>query len=243
MSTRTAIIVGASSGIGEELARQLSQDHWRLGLLARRTDRLAKLAAELGTGVVTSFVDVSSHDCEARFQAALQEIGNVDLVIIAAGIGDLNPEHDIELDRQTVAVNVSGFLTIAHAAFQYFEGRKEGHLAAITSVAALRGSGDATVYAASKAFQSVYLDGLRDSARLKKLAIAVTELQPGFVETQMMKTETPLTPLARRLLVSDTKKAATQMLQAIARRRKHAYVSKRYGPIALLIRLLPRPGA
>jgi short-subunit dehydrogenase len=112
--------------------------------------------------------------------------------------------------------------------------RGHGHLAAITSVAALRATSDGAAYAASKAFQSTYLDGLRASAHELKLPITVSELQPGFVETAMMKTETPLSPLVRRVLVCDATIAARQMVRAILRHQKHAYITKRYGVIAFL---------
>jgi len=127
-------------------------------------------------------------------------LGGVDLVIISAGCGILNPQHEIGPDRETVAVNVSGFMAIALAAFHQFQERGHGHLAAITSVAALRSNADGNAYAASKGFQSLYLDGLRDSARRKKLSIAVTELQPGFVDTAMGKARYAWAALLFKLL-------------------------------------------
>jgi short-subunit dehydrogenase len=238
---RTAVIIGASSGIGEALARQLHREGWRLGLLARRQERLAAIAEVLGERVSTAYIDVSADDCSHRFEAALAELGGADLVILSAGTGHINPQHDTLLDQETTAVNVHGFMTIAHTAFLHFQKRGQGHLAAITSVAALRGSAEATAYAASKAFQSVYLDGLRDSARHKRLPITITELQPGFVDTRMMKTGTPLPPLMRRLLVCDASTAADQMLRAISRKQKHAYITRRYALIACLLKILPRP--
>lgn len=239
---QSAIIVGASSGIGEALARQLHQAGWRVGLLARRIDRLSAIAAELGSDVSMGFIDIAKEGCAKAFHQMATSMGGVDLVVLSAGCGYLNPDHELAPDRETVAVNVSGFMEIATEAFVYFEQRGRGHLAAITSVAALRGNADGAAYAASKAFQSVYLDGLRDSARQKKLAICVTELQPGFVDTAMMKTRVPLSPMLRRLVVSDATTAARQMLRAIQRRKKHAYITKRYALIAFFAKLLPRPG-
>jgi short-subunit dehydrogenase len=170
-------------------------------------------------------------------------LGGVDLVVISAGAGHINPHHNMSLDRETIGVNISGFMAIAEAAIRHFQRRGSGHLAAITSIAALRESADSTVYAASKAFQSVYLDGLRESAQQKMLSITVTELQPGFADTDMMKIETPLSPFVRRLVVSDTTIAARQMLRSISRKKNHAYITRRYAVIALLMKLLPRPGS
>lgn len=239
---RTAVIIGASSGIGEALARELHKDGWRLCLLARRVDKLTALAAQLGSGVFVGYLDVSKSDCVDRFHAMTEDLGGADLVIISAGCGYLNPMHESGPDQETVAVNVIGFMAIAQAAFRLFLTRGQGHLAAITSVAALRGSGEAAAYAASKAFQSTYLDGLRASAHALRVPITVTELQPGFVDTAMMKTKNPLPPLVRRLLVCDAPTAARQMLRAIFRNQKHAFITKRYAFIAFWLKLMPRPG-
>ena len=241
--SRSAIIIGASSGIGEALARELDQRGWRLGLVARRIERLEALAQELDSDrVLVSRLDVASEEAVSRLEAMAEQLGDVELVIISAGCGYLNPAHDDGPDRETVSVNVVGFVAMARAAFHLFQKRGSGHLAAITSVAALRGNGEAAAYAASKAFQSTYLDGLRASAQEAKLPITVTELQPGFVATAMMKPRKPLSPFMRRLLVSDASTAARQMLRAIFRQQKHAYITKRYGAIAFILKFLPRPG-
>jgi len=109
------------------------------------------------------------------------------------------------------------------------------------AVAALRGN-PAAAYAASKAFQTVYLDGLRDLARQSGYPIAVTEVQPGAVDTAMLKPDHPLPALIRRLFVASPEKAARQILRAIQKRKKHAYITKRYAPVAFILKLLPRPG-
>ncbi|MGH9561462.1 MAG: SDR family oxidoreductase, partial [Terracidiphilus sp.] len=147
---QSAIIVGASSGIGEALVRQLYQAGWRVGLLARRTDRLSSIADALGSDVSIGFIDVSKEGCAKALHEMARIMGGVDLVVLSAGVGHLNPDHESAPDRETVAVNVSGFMEMATEAFLYFERRGRGHLAAITSVAALRGNADGAVYAASK---------------------------------------------------------------------------------------------
>jgi short-subunit dehydrogenase len=239
---RTAVIIGASSGIGEALARELHKAGWQLGLLARRIDKLKALAADLDTCVSVGFCDVSKSDCTDNFNAMIEELGGADLVIISAGCGYLSPTHNNTQDEEMVSVNITGFIAIAQATCAHFQTRGNGHLAAITSVAALRGNGEATTYAASKAFQSVYLDGLRHAMRQARIPVTITELQPGFVDTAMMKTRVPLSPLVRRLLVADASTAARQMLRAIRRKQKHAYITRRYAPIASLLKLMPRPG-
>jgi short-subunit dehydrogenase len=241
-SARTAVIVGASSGIGEALARQLSRDGWRLALLARRVDRLEALRQTLAADIVVRRIDVTENTAAAILDELLNELGSVDLVIISAGAGHNNRDLKTELDVETIAVNVLGFTTMAQVAMRYFLRRGRGHLVGISSVAALRGNGGAAAYAASKAFQSVYLDGLRDLAQDSGLPIAVTEVQPGFVDTPMMKPERPLSPMVRWLLVSSPAVAARQIMRAVRSRSKHAYITRRYALIALVLKLLPRPG-
>ena len=237
---RTAVIIGASSGIGEALAHELSRAGWRLGLLARRLERLEALRDTLGSETIVRPLDAGQPDAAAVLEQVLEELGGVDLVVISAGTGHngaLNWEQDVE----TVTVNVLGFMAAAQVTMRHFLGRGRGHLVGISSVAALRGN-RAAAYAASKAFQSVYLDGLRDLARQSGHPIVVTEIQPGFVDTAMMKPERPLSPMARRLLVASPAKAARQILRAVQQRKKHAYITKRYALVAFVLKLLPRPG-
>jgi len=239
-SRRTAVIIGASSGIGEALAHELHRAGWRLGLLARRRERLEALRDTLAPDTVVGGLDVTQSDAAAILERLLEELGGVDLVIISTGTGHNEALHR-ELDVETVTVNVLGFMAVAQVAMRHFLSGGRGHLVGISSIAALRGNRAAT-YAASKAFQSVYLDGLREVARHSGHPIVVTDVQPGFVDTAMMKPDRPLPAVARRLFVASPAKAARQILRAIQKRKKHAYITRRYALVAFVLKLLPRPG-
>lgn len=241
-SCQTAVIIGASSGIGEALARQLNREGWKLCLMARRMDRLEALRQSLAPHTVVHGVDVTHSDTPAMIERVLVELGGADLVIITAGTGHNNRDLREDLDVDTLSVNVLGFLKVAQAVVRQFVKRGRGHLVGISSVAALRGNWIGAAYAASKAFQSVYLDGLRDLAGHSGLPIIVTEVQPGFVDTAMMKPDRALGTIARFLLVVSPAVAARQIMKAVHRGAKHVYVPRRYGLIALVARLLPRPG-
>ena len=239
-STRTAVIIGASSGIGEALAHELNRAGWRLGLMARRLDRLEALRETLAPETVVRVIDVGQRDAAAILEQVLERLGGVDLVIISAGTGHNGALH-WEQDVDTVTVNVLGFMAVANVAMRHFLGRGRGHLVGISSIAALRGNPAAT-YAASKAFQSVYLDGLRAVARDSGHPIVVTEVQPGGVDTAMLKPDRPLPAVVRRLFVASPAKAARQILRAVQKRKKHAYITRRYAAVAFVLKILPRPG-
>jgi NADP-dependent 3-hydroxy acid dehydrogenase YdfG len=241
-SPGTAVIVGASSGIGEALAKELHRRGWRLALLARRLGRLEALRAEVGAETIVRAFDVSGEHADDALAGVLDEIGNVDVVVISAGTGHLNPALVAEPDEETIRVNVRGFAAAARTAMAHFLANRSGHLIGITSVAALRANHVGAIYAASKAFQSVYLDGLRELAARRGHRIAVTEIQPGFVDTAMMKIDRPMSAVARRLLVASPDVAARQIARTVLTRPKHAYVTRRYRILAWLLRLLPRPG-
>ena len=238
----TAVIIGASSGIGEALARELNREGWRLCLMARRMDRLEALRQSLSPDTVVHAFDVTHTDAPATIERVLVELGSADLVIITAGTGHNNAELREDLDADTVSVNVVGFMKVAQAVMRQFLKRGRGHLVGVSSVGALRANQSAAAYCASKAFQSIYLDGLRDRAKRSGLPIIVTEVQPGFVDTAMMKPERPLSGVARALLVVSPALAARQIVKAVQRRAKHVYVPRRYALIALLAKFIPRPG-
>ena len=160
---RTALIIGGSSGIGEALARKLSSEGWKLGLAARRTERLQALSNEIDRVASILSIDLAEVDsARSSFEGGLAQVGQVDLVVISAGIGHVNETLAWDLDRETIAVNTLGFAAIAQAAFRHFESHGRGHLVGISSIAKLRANGGAASYCASKAFVSSYLDGDRD---------------------------------------------------------------------------------
>ena len=241
-STRTAVIIGASSGIGEALARELDRDGWRVGLLARRLDRLEAIRQTLAPETFVRGFDVTHPDAAGTLERILGELGGADLVVISAGAGHNNRDLRWALDDETVTVNVVAFMAAAQVAMRHFLERGHGHLVGISSLASLRGNSAGAAYAASKAFQSVYLDGLRALAKESGRPVTVTEVQPGFVETAMMKSERPLPAWVLRYFVASPEKAARQIFRAIQQRKKHAYITRRYALVALMARFLPRPG-
>lgn len=230
---KKAIVVGATSGIGKELAKILAGKGYTVGLAARRGELLLALQKELPSKAYIRIMDIcNADDAQKSLTDLIAEMGGVDLVIISAGIGHVNPELDLGKELETVATNVQGFTVVANVAFRHFFSRGRGHLVGISSISAIRGSGDAPAYNASKAFISNYLEGLSQKAAKSGLAIVVTDIQPGFVETDMAKGE-------GLFWVAPVTKAAEQIYTAIERKKSHAYVTKRWHLVGWLLKGMP----
>ncbi len=230
---RKALVVGASSGIGRELTRVLVADGWEVAAMARRTDLLQELRTELQGNLQIRELDVcDTASSAAGFHEAVAQLGGADLVVLCAGTGDLNPELEWEKEEPTIRTNVLGFAVLATEAMGFFLRQGSGHLVGIGSVAGLRGSGAAPSYAASKAFVSNYLEGLRQKAVKEGVPVTVTEIRPGFVQTAMAKGE-------GLFWVAPVEKAVLQLYAAIKARKRCAYVTRRWRLIGWLLTVLP----
>lgn len=230
---KSAIVIGASSGIGRALAVALSLDGYRVGVVARRTELLTQLQAELAGPSAIKTVDVSQPELAMPLvRELIDELRDVELFIVNAGVGSENAALAWEPERETIAVNVQGFAAMVNVAVAHLESRGSGQLVGISSIAALRGIGVAPAYAASKAFVSHYLQSVRYRFNKMKLPIFVTDVQPGFVETRMGGSD-------RRFWVASPQTAARQIIAAIRRRKPHVYVTKRWRLIAWLMQIVP----
>ena len=229
-----AIIVGASSGIGAALAHELAARGYTLGLVARREDLLQQLQAQLPVRSYIRRVDVADPDSAMPvLRELIAEMGDVELFVLNAGVGFLNRDLDWGPELETIEVNVTGFCAALNVALRTLEQRSSGHIVGISSIAALRGSRHAPAYAASKAFMSNYLEGIRHYCHKRGLSIAVTDIQPGFVRTAMAKGE-------GLFWVASPEKAAQQICEAIFAKRPHAYITRRWRLIAWLLKGVPR---
>jgi short-subunit dehydrogenase len=230
---KKAIIVGASSGIGRALALVLAKNGLELGLMARRIDLLEALKQEIPTTSHVGHIDLShAEEAVVKLRSMLQSMQGVDLVVLNSGTGFLNPELDWSKEQQTLDVNVYGFCALAGETYKYFAEQGRGHLVGISSIAALRGNSAAPAYNASKAFMSNYLQGLRKKAFQESKPIIVTDIKPGFVDTDMAKGE-------GKFWVATPQKAAEQIYAAIKKQKKHAYITYRWRLIAWVLKCLP----
>ncbi|MFM7027173.1 MAG: SDR family NAD(P)-dependent oxidoreductase [Chakrabartia sp.] len=230
----TAIVVGASSGIGKAIAEQLMADGWTVGLTSRTRANLDALITQWGDKARARVVDVDDPEqTRAELRAFADELGGVDLWVLNAGTGILNKDFSWEPERQTIATNVMGFAAMTDAAVHHCIARGTGRIIGISSVAKKRGHPLTASYSGSKAFVSLYLDGVRMFLRKAAPKVSVTEVAPGYIDT-------PLQQFDEAFWVASAETAARQIIAAGLARRKHAYVPKRWGPIAALLSIAPR---
>ncbi|RPI77763.1 MAG: SDR family NAD(P)-dependent oxidoreductase [Desulfobacteraceae bacterium] len=230
---KKAIVIGASSGIGRELSKILSENQYTVGVMARRVELLDELRNAIGPDLLVERIDVSNAaSAMEALSKFMEKMNGVDLVVISAGTGYINPDLDWALENETIQTNVTGFAAMANVAIKHFIEKGSGHLVGISSIAALRGGRESPAYNASKAFESNYLEGLRQKIRKLKLPITITDIKPGFVKTAMAKGD-------GIFWAADADKAAKQIFNAIKRKKSHAYITRRWRLVAWLLKLLP----
>jgi len=229
---KKAIIVGATSGIGNALAKILAENEYKIGITGRRKIELETLKKTKPKNFSISAFDCTTENNTQKLTELVTKIGGLDLLVLSSGIGDLNKKLEFKKENSTNQLNVIAFTEIVGWAFNYFEKQGKGHLVAISSIAGLRGSRIAPAYNASKAYQINYLEGLRQKAMNSKKQIYVTDIRPGFVDTEMAKGD-------GQFWVSTKEKAAKQIYGLIKNKKNIGYVSKRWRLISLILKIMP----
>jgi len=232
MKQKKVIIIGASSGIGREMALLYVERGYKVGITGRRQNLLNELREPYPLQVTVACFDVMGLDNEKHFRQLLFELGGLDLLIYNSGYGDVSKELNWQIENTTTKTNVNGFVEIINHAFNYFVNHGYGQIGIISSISALRGNSWAPAYSASKAFMSNYAEGLNIKARRMKKNIIVTDIRPGFIDTKMAKGN-------ERFWIAPAAKAARQIVSAIERKKRVVYITKRWWFIAQLLKILP----
>lgn len=241
MTRQKILITGASSGLGAGMARRFAAMGRDLALCARRRDRLDELKAELterhpGITVAVAELDVNDHEQVPKVFAALSDkLGGIDRVIVNAGIGKGWPlgEGKLWANKATIETNLVSALVQIETALEMFKKAGSGHLVLISSVLANKGvPGHKAAYAASKAGVSSLGESLR--AEYATGPIAVTVIEPGYIESEMTARSTST------MLMVDNETGVNAMVGAIERERGRAVVPTwPWAPLVRLLRVLP----
>ena len=236
---KNVIITGASSGIGEALARAFAAKGYNLGLAARRTDKLEMLARALedahGIKVVVTALDVQQDETVPdAINALAQGLGPVDIVVANAGITGVrrSGSGDLSVDKAVFQTNIIGAVATLDAATRIFKAQGYGHLVGISSVSAFFPIPGSAAYSSSKAALTNYMNAMR--LELAKKKIAVTVIHPGFIKTDIAP------GMEKYPFVIEADAAAKQMLAAIEAKKTNVIVpAMPWKPVKGLLGLVP----
>lgn len=264
---KKAIVMGATSGIGMEVASLLAQRGWQVGIAGRRIDRLEEVkrntnlliseSPKASKGEIACYqqIDVTSPEAPSLLLKLIEKLGGMDLYFHSSGIGWQNNSLDIEKEMKTVETNGLGFVRMVDTAFNWFakqsqeqdkgqelsqeqnsdkgKGNDTYRIACITSIAGTKGLGAAPAYSATKRFQNHYLECLTQQAHMRHLPIAITDIRPGFVKTDLIAGSNyplQLTP----------QEVAQQIVNAIERGKAVKTIDWKYSILVSLWRMIPR---
>lgn len=245
--------MGATSGIGQEVAKLLAANGYEVGLAGRREERLVQMAQATPGIVAHRQIDVTKEDAPTELHKLIEELGGMDLYFHSSGIGWENVSLDPDKELKTVETNGVGFVRMVSAAYNWFAEQKadeakqraegdeqrasskerKARIACITSIARTRGLGAAPAYSATKRMQAHYLECLSQQARMRHLNIGITDIRPGFVATDLIAgSHFPL-----QLKAEDV---ARTIVRAIEQGREVVTIDWRYRLLVAAWQLIPR---
>lgn len=211
-----AIIIGATSGIGKEVAVRLINMGWHVSLTGRRVEALEEIRKEYGSGSVDiARMDVTTEESASVLDSLLEKAGAPDLFMYVSGIGFQNRELD---EKKEI----------------YNDGHK-AHVAVVSSVAGTAGLGVAPAYSATKSMQQVYVSALTQLAGIEKIPVQFTDIRPGFVKTPI------LNPEKKYPMTMTLEQAGDHVIRALMKRKRVCIFDWRFRLLVLVWRLIPRP--
>ncbi len=223
------LIIGATSGIGKEIANAYAKSGNIVGITGRRVELLKLLHDSHPHNIIYSEQDISGTENKEIFNDIIRRMDGLDILIISSGIGFQNDKLEWGLEKQTINVNIIGYSEILNIAYNHFLKQTIGHIVGISSIAAIRGIDTCPAYSASKAYISNYLEAIRKKAKKQKVKILVTEIMPGFIDTKMAKGE-------GLFWVAPVEKAANQIMQAIDNKKNYCIYNKKMEVNCIIIK-------
>ena len=231
-SKKRIIIIGATSGIGYEIAQIYRKLGWHIGIAGRRADRLEQMRSEAPEQFETEPIDVTQPDAPERLIRLIKKVGGMDIFLQSSGIGSQNRSLNPAIELATLETNGVGFTRMVTTAFNSFKENGGGQLAVISSIAGTKGLGPAPAYSATKRFQNIYIDTLDQLAHMEKLPIVFTDIRPGFVETDLLKND-------RYPMLMSPSYTAQQIVKAITQKKRRAVIDWKYAILVFFWKLIP----
>lgn len=234
---KKAIVIGATSGIGLEVAKVLAAKGWSVGIAGRRKNLLDEIASSVPGITATACMDVTKDEAVQELLMLIEALGGLDLYFHSSGIGFQNPELDFEKEVRTVETNAVGFTRMVNCAFQYFlqHPEKEAHLAVISSIAGTKGLGAAPAYSSSKRFVNHYMECLAQLCAIRGVKhLHLHDIRPGFVRTAILGDG------CRYPLQLESTDVARDIVKGIERNKAIITVDWKYRILVFFWRLIPR---
>jgi Short-chain dehydrogenases of various substrate specificities len=228
----TILIVGATSGIGKKLCEMYAAEGHKIAATGRRLHLLEQLRSKDPEHIYIKQCDIADINAPFILSDFIKELNGIDRLILTASVVHSNPELEYIIEESMIHTNVNGFVAVINTAYNHFKQKGSGHIVAVTSIAATRGNNSTPAYNASKSFQSSYLESLRLKSLHDKNNIQITELIPGYVDTDMAKGN-------RLFWMANINKAAFQCKEAIDKKKSRAFITKRWRLIYWLLKFLP----
>jgi short-subunit dehydrogenase len=226
------IIVGATSGIGMEVAKLFLQNNYQVGIAGRRKEKLDILKNEFSENCFTEIIDVTQVSAAENLLKLIEQLGGMDIFFLSSGIGSQNTTLNPEIELATANTNATGFIRMTTAAFNYFSQNGGGQLAVISSIAGTKGLGVAPAYSATKRMQNIYIDALEQQAKMRKLNIRFTDIRPGFVKTDLLKA-------GKYPLVMKPEKVAKSIFRAVVKKKRRIIIDWRYKILVFFWKMIP----
>lgn len=237
---KKAIIIGATSGLGREVARRLVLDGYMVGVSGRRLEALEELQQEFGSDkIIISAMDVTSEDSASVLEKMIAEMGSPDLFLYASGVAYSNPDLDDKLDIQVIKTHCEGLSRLMLFFLRYvknsgnYSASRRAHIAVITSVAATKGIGTAAAYSSTKRMQCNYIAAYSQLSRMQGIPVDFTDIRPGFVNTAILNPEKKYPKLI------SVPRAADFIMKGLQRRKRVVIFDWRYKLIIFVWRLIP----
>lgn len=233
---RTAIVMGATSGIGYEVARVLAMRGWSVGVAGRKGNVLEKMVAETEGIVAYEEIDVTQPQATVALHRLIDKMGRVDLYFHSSGIGYQNKDLDPDKELRTIETNCLGMARMVGEVFRHFASHPEteGQIAVISSIARTKGLGAAPAYSASKRFTSHYLESLCQLTSIRGIRnIHITDIRPGFVRT-------PLIEGSNFPMQLEASQVAVSIVEGIEHRKPVITINWLYRLLVFFWQLIPR---